>query len=113
VPTFKLRNADDARVAGKVSNKIQRETKTLVQAIGAVVTRLRVEKKWSQVDLAIKAGYTSGWVSKMERGNVNPKLELIVALADTFDLELSQFFARVERMQRRKKGPTTNRSGSS
>jgi transcriptional regulator with XRE-family HTH domain len=89
-------------VAGKVSNKIKRETKTLAQAIGAVVTRLRLEKKWSQVDLAIKSGYTSGWVSKMERGKTNPKLELIVALADTFDLKLSQFFARVERAQQKK-----------
>ncbi len=89
-------------MAGKVSNKIKRETKTLGQAIGAVVTKLRLEKKWSQVDLAIRSGYTSGWVSKLERGNVSPKLELIVSLADTFDLKLSQFFARVERAQRKK-----------
>jgi DNA-binding XRE family transcriptional regulator len=102
VLTIKLSNADDACVAGKVSNKIKREAKTLAQAIGAVVTKLRLEKEWSQVDVAIRAGYTSGWVSKMERGKTNPKLEFIVALADTFDLKLSQFFARVERAQRKK-----------
>jgi DNA-binding XRE family transcriptional regulator len=33
----------------------------------------------------------------VENGKVNPRLELIIAFADTFELTLSQFFARAER----------------
>lgn len=87
---------------GKVSSKLRRETKTLGQAIGAVVTQLRLERKWSQGRLGMKAGYSTGWVNKLENGKVNPTLELVIALADIFQLTLSQFFARVERKQRKK-----------
>jgi transcriptional regulator with XRE-family HTH domain len=84
-------------VPGKVSSKLKRDAKTLGQAIGAVVTQLRLRRKWSQGDLGVKVGYSTAWVNKLENGHVNPTLELVMALADTFDLRLSQFFARVER----------------
>ena len=82
---------------GKVSDKLKRESKTLGQAIGAVVTQLRLKKKWSQGELGVEVGYSTSWVNKLENGKINPTLELVIALADTFGLTLSQFFARVER----------------
>jgi transcriptional regulator with XRE-family HTH domain len=86
-------------VAGKVDKRLRykRKTATLKQSIGALVTQLRVEKNWSQGDLAAKSGYSLGWVNKFENGKINPTIELVVAFADTFDLQLSQFFARAER----------------
>lgn len=103
--TLKLRNADDAVVAGKVSKKLKykRKAETLKQAIGAVVTQLRVEKDWSQAELSVRSGYGRTWISQLENGKVNPTLELIVALADTFTLTLSQFFARAERKHLKRK----------
>jgi DNA-binding XRE family transcriptional regulator len=97
--TFKLRNADDAVVAGKVSKKLKykRKAETLKQAIGAVVTDLRVERNWSQAEVAVRSGYGRPWISQLENGKVNPRLELIIAFADTFKLSLAQFFARAER----------------
>ncbi len=86
---------------GKVSSKLKRETETLGQAIGAVVTELRLKKKWSQGELGRKAGYSTSWVNMLENGKVNPTLELVIVLADTFNLTLSQFFARAERKHRR------------
>jgi transcriptional regulator with XRE-family HTH domain len=86
-------------VPGKVSSKLKRESKTLGQAIGAVVTQLRLKRKWSRGELGVEVGYSTSWVNKLENGHVNPTLELVIALADTFDLRLSQFFARVERKQ--------------
>jgi transcriptional regulator with XRE-family HTH domain len=94
---------------GKVSDKLKRESKTLRQAIGAVVTELRLEKKWSQGYLGLEVGYSTSWVNKLENGKINPTLELVVALADTFHLTLSQFFARVER--RYKKGAQSRGPG--
>lgn len=103
--TFKLRNADDAVVAGKVSKKLKykRKAETLKQAIGAVVTQLRVERDWSQAELSVRSGYGRPWISQLENGKVNPRLELIIAFADTFKLTLSQFFARAERKHLKRK----------
>ncbi|MBZ5504088.1 MAG: helix-turn-helix transcriptional regulator [Acidobacteriia bacterium] len=102
---MKLRNADDAVVAGKVSKKLKykRKAETLKQAIGAVVTQLRVEKDWSQAELSVRSGYGRPWISQLENGKVNPRLELIIAFADTFRLKLSQFFARAERKHLKRK----------
>ena len=103
--TFKLRNADDAVVAGKVSKKLKykRKAETLKQAIGTVVTQLRVERDWPQAELSVRSGYGRPWISQLENGKVNPRLELIIAFADTFKLTLSQFFARAERKHLRRK----------
>jgi transcriptional regulator with XRE-family HTH domain len=103
--TFKLRNADDAVVAGKVSKKLKykRKAETLKQAIGAVVTQLRIERNWPQAELSVRSGYGRPWISQLENGKVNPRLELIIAFADTFKLTLSQFFARAERMHLKRK----------
>jgi putative transcriptional regulator len=86
-------------VAGKVSNKLKyrRKAETLSQAIGTVVTQLRLERGWSQKDVAIKAGYSESWANQLENGKINPSLELVIAFADMFKLSLSQFFARAER----------------
>jgi putative transcriptional regulator len=86
-------------VAGKVSKKLKykRKAETLRQAIGAVVTELRVEREWSQADLSVRSGYGRPWISQLENGRINPTLELVIALADTFKMTLSQFFARAER----------------
>jgi transcriptional regulator with XRE-family HTH domain len=86
-------------VAGKVNKKLKykRRAETLKQAIGAVVTQLRVEKDWSQGKLAARSGYSLGWMNKLENGKINPSMELIIACADTFKLSLAQFFARAER----------------
>ncbi|MBZ5533402.1 MAG: helix-turn-helix domain-containing protein [Acidobacteriia bacterium] len=97
-----MSNADDAGVAGKVSKKLKRKTETLGQAIGAVITQLRLERNWSQVDLSIRSGYSTGWISQLENGKINPTLELVIAFADTFKLKLSQFFARAERKHLKK-----------
>jgi transcriptional regulator with XRE-family HTH domain len=84
-------------VPGKVSSKLKRETRTLGQAIGAVVTELRIGKRWSQGKLAAKAGYSTSWVNMLENGKINPTLELVIVFAGIFDLTLSQFFSRAER----------------
>jgi transcriptional regulator with XRE-family HTH domain len=86
-------------VAGKVSIKLKykRRAETLKQAIGAVVTQLRLERGWSQKHVAIKAGYSESWANQLENGKINPSLELLIAFADMFKMSLTQFFARAER----------------
>ncbi len=86
-------------MSGKVSKKLRykRRAETLAQAIGAVVTQLRTERDWSQAELSDRSGYGRPWISQLEGGKVNPRLELLIAFADTFKLKLSQLFARAER----------------
>jgi transcriptional regulator with XRE-family HTH domain len=86
-------------VAGKVSTKLKyrRKAETLRQAIGTVVTQLRLERGWSQKEAGIKAGYSESWTNQLENGKINSSLEMVIAFADTFELTLSQFFARAER----------------
>ncbi|HET8891503.1 MAG TPA: helix-turn-helix domain-containing protein [Candidatus Angelobacter sp.] len=92
-------------MAGKVSKKLKykRKAETLKQAIGAVVTQLRIERNWPQAELSVRSGYGRPWISQLENGKVNPRLELIIAFADTFNLTLSQFFARAERKHLKRK----------
>jgi DNA-binding XRE family transcriptional regulator len=111
--TLKFTNVDDANVAGKVSMKLKykRKTATLKQAVGAVVTQFRVERGWSQAELSDRSGYGRSWISQLENGKINPTIELVIVLADTFHLKLSQFFARAERkhLKRPRAAPASGR----
>ncbi len=89
---------DYAGVARPISNKLKRQTKTLGAALGTVVTRLRVEKQWSQRRLAEKSGYESSSISRIERGRANPTMALLIVMADVFGLRPSQLLARAERL---------------
>ncbi len=84
-----------------ISNRLKRETKTLRQALGTVVTRLRVERNWSQGEVSQKSGYTTEYLGIVERGKANPSFQLLVVLADIFDIHFSQLLARAERLHRK------------
>ena len=86
-------------MARPISSKLKREFKTYRQAVGAVVTSLRTGRKWSQSNLADKAGYSVAYVNGVELGKRNPSLEMIQAVAQVFGLRPSQLLARAERKQ--------------
>lgn len=88
---------DDSGVARPISDKLKRQTRTLAQALGFVVTQLRVKRKWSQGDLARKAGFEITTINRFEGGKANPTMALVIALAGVFGLRPSQLLARAER----------------
>lgn len=51
------------------------------EAVGANVRRLRRTANMSQAVLAARAGLSPAYVSMMERGLANPRLETLAALA--------------------------------
>src|SRR5712672_973666 len=63
---------DDASMARPISDKLKRQTRTLGQALGFVVTSLRVKEKWSQGDLARKSGFEITTINRLEQGKANP-----------------------------------------
>lgn len=48
--------------------------------------RIRTERKLSQIELAEKAGISQGMISRMERGDANPTLDMIEAVADALNV---------------------------
>ena len=88
---------DYAGVARPISNRLKRQTKTLGGSLGAVITKLRVEKQWSQRRLAERSGYEASSISRIERGKANPTMALLIVMADVFGLRPSELLARAER----------------
>ncbi len=52
----------------KIGADKQRESRTLGEAVGAEITRLRVDRGWSQSKLAHDLGYTERYIGQLERG---------------------------------------------
>ena len=50
----------------------RRESRTLGEAVGAEITRLRVDRGWSQAKLAHDLGYTERYIGQLERGTKSP-----------------------------------------
>jgi len=84
-------------VARPISNKLKRQTRTLGQALGFVITNLRVKKKWSQGDLARKSGFEITTINRLEQGKANPTMALVIALSGSFEIRPSELLSRAER----------------
>ena len=50
------------------------------------IRKLRLERNWSQVDLAKKLNVTKQSVSNWENDNIQPSIEMLVKLAGTFSV---------------------------
>jgi transcriptional regulator with XRE-family HTH domain len=61
--------------------------------IGSVVEQLRVERGWSQDDLAERIGITKSSLSRMENDNQWPRPDTLEALAAALEIKVYQLFA--------------------
>ncbi len=64
------------------------------------VRELRKVKGLSQVELAEIVGCSQGMISKIEKGQANPTLDLIEALADALDTQAVNLFTLPALQQR-------------
>lgn len=78
-----------------------RETRTLAQAFGAELTRLRLAKGWSQQKLADALGYTERYIGQLERGVKSPTLRTLADIAEFFSTKPSVILRAAERRQAR------------
>ena len=62
------------------------------KALGAAVYKHRKQLKMTQAELAEKAGITEQTVRKIEHGNSNPQLEVLVPLIRVLHIDPSEFF---------------------
>lgn len=75
----------------------KRQTRTQQEAIGAVLTELRVKRGWSQRKLADFLGYDQTYVRQLERGLKSPTLRTLEVFARAFAMEVSDLVEAAER----------------
>lgn len=62
------------------------------QALGKRIKDLRLDRKWTQAALAEALGCESMTVSRYERGEYAPSLEMLVQIAKHLNVPISEFF---------------------
>ena len=84
----------------KIGADKHRESRTLGEAVGAELTKLRVDRGWSQLKLADALGYTERYIGQLERGSKSPTLRTLADIAKAFSIELSTIIKAAERRYR-------------
>jgi transcriptional regulator with XRE-family HTH domain len=66
------------------------------KAFGKVLRRLRRDRDLSQENLANAVGMERSYISKLEKGDFQPKLKTILALSDELGIRAGELLDRVE-----------------
>lgn len=59
-------------------------------ALGAAVRRLRMDRGFSQERLSLEAGLHRNYVGRVERGELSPTFEPLVAIAAALDIGIDE-----------------------
>ncbi len=68
------------------------ETVTVKRALGARIRQLRKLRRLTQAQLAKRAGVHASYLAGVERGERNPALENLCAIARALDVNLAHMF---------------------
>lgn len=71
----------------------------LIMKIGARIRLLRRDRKFSQEELAERAGLHTNYVGQIERGEKNVTLETLGKIAVALDLSLEELFRYINPME--------------
>lgn len=74
----------------------KRKSDTPEQALGAVITELRLKRGISYQDVAEKVGCNDVYLHRVETGKTNPTFRLLKAIADFHHMKLSRLLALAE-----------------
>jgi transcriptional regulator with XRE-family HTH domain len=88
-------------VAGKVPKTLKRNSNTPEEALGAVITELRLARGWSYQHVAHIVGCSEAYMNNIEHGKQNPSFGLLQAIADFHSIKLSRLIAMGERRHER------------
>lgn len=97
---------------GRPITSLERQCDTPERALGAVITELRVRRKWSYQHVAHRVGCDESYMNGIEHGKRNPSFRVLQAIAHLHGLELSRLLALGEQKYKRclKKGKPTRDS---
>ena len=76
---------------------VKRRADTREQALGAVITELRLKKGLIGQDVAEKVGVNESHMNEIENGKQNPTYRVLQAIADLHKVKLSKLIAMAER----------------
>lgn len=62
--------------------------------LGNRVREMRLERGWTQVEMAEMFGLDRSYVSEIETGKKDPSLRVLKTIADGFKMSLSQFLEK-------------------
>jgi transcriptional regulator with XRE-family HTH domain len=60
--------------------------------LGKRIRALRIEKGWSQVEMADLLAMNRGYLSELENGKRDPSLAILTTIADGLSISLSKLF---------------------
>jgi transcriptional regulator with XRE-family HTH domain len=78
---------------------------TLLRYIGANVRRRRVDRGWTQIELAKAAGLKERYVQVLESGKANPTVKVLIEVADALGVAPAELFAEAKAEPRRPGNP--------
>jgi ribosome-binding protein aMBF1 (putative translation factor) len=76
--------------------------KSFDKKFGAFVKKKRIEKGWSQIELATRVQNNFQNISRLERGEITPTLFWCYNLADAFEMKLSEILVELESPSKKK-----------
>jgi len=79
---------DRSGLRPKVTKDTPEEAGAFTQAVGEAIRAARMERGWTQVELAESAGLSSNYVARLERGEVGPSLFVAQRICEALEMEL-------------------------
>jgi transcriptional regulator with XRE-family HTH domain len=95
---------NDPLVAKPIGADKQRRSRNLDEALGAELTRLRTQRKWSQQKLSEVAGYDESYIRQLEKGTKSATLRTLSDLATALSLSVSTLVRQAEKKWQAQRG---------
>ena len=89
-------NEDSPPAGPATGSGAQPADRTLEEALGAQVRKLRHRAQLTATEVAASAGISAGMLSKIENGQISPSLTTLKALSTALHVPLSQLFHSFE-----------------
>ncbi len=64
-----------------------------LEYLGKRIAKIRRAKKISQIDLSLDVGIDRAYLSEIENGRTNTTINILYALADALEVDITEFFA--------------------
>lgn len=64
--------------------------------LGMRIRYLRMQKKWSQEDLALEADINKNYLSDLERGMRNPTLKVMEKIANALEITIEELLKGIQ-----------------
>ena len=84
-------------MAKPVGGDKERRARNLGEAIGALVTDLRKQKRWSQNELAYRAGCSESSIRILEMATKSPTLRTLENVAGAFSMDVVSLITGAKR----------------